>query len=223
MFQIKSAYLNNCLPTVQIGVRLDCEAISGAGARRGASEIVTTSQEPQPSVQSASVMPVAPYQQQASSMASCEGTGAYADIPPTQAVLNFIAYNSFKAIDPSNPEELNGYLQYLRDVRNVLFVDAQQGSLIITLDCRFLETLEGLWEDYCSGLLNEMAQKFLVTDEVLKEFGLIAVKLTTTILVEEYIACRQHFFQSEGKCESACYTFKPKKLNYCWSEFIVFC
>ncbi|XP_078345414.1 uncharacterized protein LOC144630930 [Oculina patagonica] len=184
---------------VQIRVRMDCEAIPGPGPRGSVSEIVTTSRGPQPSVQNATVMPVAPYQQQAS---SC-GTVEYADLPPTQGVLNFIAYKSFKAIDPSNPEELNGYLKYLRDVRKVLFVDAHEGSLIITLECSSLEILEGLWEDYCSGHLNEMAQKFLVTEEVLKEFGLIAVKMTTTILVEEYTACQQYFIYSEGKFERA--------------------
>ncbi|XP_078345173.1 uncharacterized protein LOC144630677 [Oculina patagonica] len=183
---------------VQIRVRMDCEAISGAGATGGAPEIVTTSQEPQTSVQSATVMPITSYQQQASPMAGFEENAAYAGLPPTQGVLNFIAYKYFQAVDPSNPEELNGYLQYLRDVRSVLFVNAQEGSLIITLECSSLEILEELWKDYASGHLNEMAQKFLVTKEVLREFGLIAVKLTTTILEEEYTAGRQYFIQSEA-------------------------
>ncbi|XP_078345409.1 uncharacterized protein LOC144630925 [Oculina patagonica] len=182
---------------VQIRVRIDCEAISSADARGGASKIVTTSREPQPSVQSATVMPVTPYQQQASPMAFCVGNVACADLPPTQAVLNFIAYKYFQAVDPSNPEELNEFVKYLRDVRNVLVLDAQQGSLIITLECSSLEILDGLWEDYCSGHLNEMAQKNLATEEVLKEFGLMAVKLTTTILVKEYKACRRYFLKSE--------------------------
>ncbi|KAL9959086.1 hypothetical protein ACROYT_G036168 [Oculina patagonica] len=184
---------------VQIRVRMDCEAISGAGATGGAPEIVTTSQEPQTSVQSATVMPITSYQQQASPMAGFEENAAYAGLPPTQGVLNFIAYKYFQAVDPSNPEELNGYLQYLRDVRSVLFVNAQEGSLIITLECSSLEILEELWKDYASGHLNEMAQKFLVTKEVLREFGLIAVKLTTTILEEEYTAGRQYFIQSEAR------------------------
>ncbi len=197
--------MNNCLPTVQIRVRMDCEAISRAGATGGAPEIVTTSPKPNSSVQSATVTPITPYQQQATSMESCAGNVANADYPPTQGVLNFIAYKSFQAIDPSTLEELNGYLQYLRDVRKVLFVEAQQGSLIITLECRSLEILEGLWKDYSSGHLNEIAQKFLVTKEVLKEFGLIEVKLKTTILEEEYISCRQYFIQRKGKFESLLY------------------
>lgn len=120
-------------------------------------------------------------------------------IPSAQGVLNFIAFKYFQAVDPSKPEELNGYLQYLKDVRKVLFVDAQSGSLIVTVECSSLEILEGLWNDYCAGRLNEMAQKFLVTEDVLKKFGLTEVKLTTTILEKEYRACRGYFLQCSGK------------------------
>ncbi|KAJ7388468.1 hypothetical protein OS493_037460, partial [Desmophyllum pertusum] len=98
-------------------------------------------------------------------------------------------------VDPSKREERNDFLEYLKEVRQVLYVDAQTGSLIITVECSSLEILEGLWNDYCTGHLNEMAQKFLVTEDILKEFGLIEVKLTTTILEEEYIACRGYFLQ----------------------------
>ena len=196
---------------------MDCEAISGPSPRGGASEIVTTSREPQPSVQSETVMPVTSYQQQASPMAGFGGENvAYGSIPPTQGVLNFIAYKYFQAVDPSKPEELNGYLQYLRDVRKVLLVDAQQGSLIITLECSSLEILEELWDDYCSGHLNEMAQKFLVTEELLKQFGLIAVKLRTTILLEEYTACREYFLQSAGEFVSW-YNFTAIKMELFFS------
>ncbi|KAJ7380183.1 hypothetical protein OS493_010894 [Desmophyllum pertusum] len=83
----------------------------------------------------------------------------------------------------------------MKEIRKVLLVDAQTGSLVITVECSSLEILEGLWEDYCSGYLNQMAQKFLVTDEILKEFGLIEVTLTTTILEEQYRSCREHFLQ----------------------------
>ena len=81
----------------------------------------------------------------------------------------------------------------------MLFVDAQSGSLIVTVECSSLEILEGLWNDYCAGRLNEMAQKFLVTEDVLKKFGLTEVKLTTTILEKEYRACRGYFLQCSGK------------------------
>ena len=177
---------------------MDCEAISGPGHGGGASEIVTTSREPQQSVQSATVVPVTS-QQQASPIAKFNGDNVtYADLPPTQGVLNFIAYKYIQGIESSKPDELNGFLQYMRDVRNVLVVDTQQGSLIIILECRSLQILDELWKDYCSGLLNKMAQKYLVTEELLEEFGLTAVRLKTAIVEEEYTACRQDFLQSAG-------------------------
>ena len=83
-------------------------------------------------------------------------------------------------------------------MRQVLFVDAQTGSLIITVECNSLEILEGLWNDYRTGHLNEIAEKFLVTDNILKEFGLTDVKLTTTILMKEYKACREHLLLRSG-------------------------
>ena len=101
--------------------------------------------------------------------------------------------------DPSTPEELNGFLQYLKEVRKVLVLDVQSGSLIITVKCGSLDILEGLWKDYCSGRLNEMAQKYLVTDDILKELGLTEVKLKANIKEEEYTACEEHFMRNFGK------------------------
>lgn len=120
------------------------------------------------------------------------------ELPPTaEQVLNFIALKNFQSVDPSKPEELNGFLQYLRDVLEVLFVGAEKGSLIIVLECRTLEILEGLWEDYNAGHINEVVQKYLITDDILEEFG--EVKLTTTIPEDDYRACRDHFLRFSGK------------------------
>ncbi|CAH3141090.1 unnamed protein product [Porites lobata] len=87
-------------------------------------------------------------------------------------------------------------MQYMKEVRKVIVVDVQNGSLILILECSSLQILDELWEDYCTGHLNEVAQKFLVTDEILKEFGLAEVKLTTTINEEEYKACRELLLNS---------------------------
>ncbi|PFX19582.1 uncharacterized protein LOC111338019 [Stylophora pistillata] len=98
-------------------------------------------------------------------------------------------------IDPSKPEELNGFVQYLKEVREVLIVETVFGSLIITVECISLEILDGLWNDYRTGYLNEMAQKYLVTKELLIELGLRDVKLTVTILENEYKKCQEYFLQ----------------------------
>ena len=112
----------------------------------------------------------------------------------TQEVLNRIAEKCFQNVNQSSPEELNGFLHYLKKVREVLIVDVKTGSLIITAECSSLSILDELWKAYCIGYLNEMAQ-FLVARDVLTRFGLTEVKLITTIVKEEYEACREVFLK----------------------------
>lgn len=115
-----------------------------------------------------------------------------------QDVLVSIAKRYLQTVTPSNEEEFNGFLSYLQEMRKVLLVDAQIGSLIITVECSSLQILDELWEDYCTGHLNDKAQEFLVTDDILNEFGLLEVKLAISILEEEYKACRRYFFHLPG-------------------------
>ena len=120
-------------------------------------------------------------------------------IPSAQEVMNSIAHKYFRVVDPSNPEELNGFVRFLSDVRKVLVLDAESGSLIVIVLCSSLKVLDALWYDYCTGHLNDMAQKYLVTKDVFKEFDLTELKLTTTIQGEEYIAARKFFQQGSGE------------------------
>ena len=115
----------------------------------------------------------------------CEET-----VPPPQDVLNLIATKYLRKVDPSTQEEFNEFFQYMEKVRKVILVDVQTGSLILILECSSLQILDELWEDYCTGHLSEMAQ-YLVTEEILTEFGLAEVKLKITIKEEEYRACRE--------------------------------
>ena len=115
----------------------------------------------------------------------CEET-----VPPSQDVLNLIATKYLRRLDPSTQEEFNEFIQYMEKVRKVMMVDVKTGSLILILECSSLQILDELWEDYSTGHLCEMAQKYLVTEEILKEFGLDEVKLTITIREEEYRDCR---------------------------------
>ena len=73
-----------------------------------------------------------------------------------------------------------------------MFVDAQVDRLIITLKCSSPQILDELWKDYRTGHLNKIAQTFLVSDELLKTFGVIELKLKTTIVEKESKACQQH-------------------------------
>ena len=124
--------------------------------------------------------------------------------PSTQEVLNLAALKYLNAIDPSKPEDMNGFVLYLEKVRNVLIVETKPGSLIITVECSSLQILEELWNDYCTGYLTKMAQKYLVTEEILKELGLVEVNLTIIIQEEEYRDCREYLLQFSGEFRTFC-------------------
>ena len=114
-------------------------------------------------------------------------------VPNTQGVMDF------QTVDTTKREERTEFLEYLTDVRKVLVLDAQSGSLIVTVLFTSLEILDALWYDYCTGHLNDMAQKYLVTKDILKEFDLTELRLTTTIQLEEYKAARNFFLQGSGE------------------------
>ena len=119
--------------------------------------------------------------------------------PSTQEVMNLITAECFKTINPSNREELNGFCQYLSNIRQLLIVDNKMGSLIITVQCNSLQILDGLWEDYCAGHLQEVARRYLVTEDILKELGVDELQLSLTINEKEYRACRKRLLRHEGR------------------------
>lgn len=171
--------------TARLPLRVDCEAI--------------TPQERQTEEQGAAAVPHTSSQPHVRTATGSGGeNGVNGRFSLSQDVLNVIALKYFETVDPSKPEERYGFLQYLKEVRKVLFVDAQPGSLIITVECSSLEILDDLWEDYCTGHLNEVAQQFLVTEDVLNQFGLISVKLTTTVAEKEYRDCRDWILNHPG-------------------------
>ena len=116
-----------------------------------------------------------------------------------QHVLNVITLEMFHDLHPSTPEEINGFVQYIENIKRALIVNIDKGSLVLTVKCNSMEILEGLWKDYSTGLLGEMAQKFLVTDEILEKLGLVEVKLKTTISEDEYQECQNYLIKSSGK------------------------
>ena len=79
---------------------------------------------------------------------------------------------------------------YLKGVLDLTGIQAVEGSLLITVECRTLEILERLWKDYCSGHLNEVAEKRLLTEDIKKRFDVESVKLETTISKDDYLACK---------------------------------
>ena len=84
----------------------------------------------------------------------------------------------------------------------MLITGVDMGSVTITVICISQEILDGLWEECTTGHMTEVAQKFLITDDVIREFG--DVKLTVTISEEDCKAGRAYFLQSLGKPKKLC-------------------
>ena len=172
-------------------LQIDFEAPPETGLQSGASGMVVSQQDAQDMVCD-TVRDVSAYSVRGAENVSNSGS-------LFQEFMLELGKRYLQTIEPSTPEEFGSLLQYLRDVRNVVVVDCHLGSLILTLECNSLEILDKLWEDYCSGHLGEMAQKYLVSDDILNILGLTEVKVKTFIDEEEYIACRQHFFNYQGE------------------------
>ena len=168
-------------------MRLDCDIVPQPGPQGGAINTEeAASQAPQLSPQHPSNTVIAAAHPQDV-------------VTAAQQVLNRVAQLHLDIAPPTTLEGLSDFLRYMKEARNVLVVDKASGSLIITLECSSLEILDGLWQDYLTGHLNEMAQQLLVTEDILREFGLLEVKLKITILEVEYLACRKCFLDFQGK------------------------
>ncbi|KAL9976659.1 hypothetical protein ACROYT_G013983 [Oculina patagonica] len=79
---------------------------------------------------------------------------------------------------------------YLKGGLDLIVREAIEGSLRLTVECSTLEILERLWKDYCSGHFNAVAEERLLTDDIKTKFKVECVKLKTTILEDDYLACK---------------------------------
>ena len=86
----------------------------------------------------------------------------------------------------------------MTQIYELALVSVKTSSLIITVKCPTLESLERLWKDYQSGCLNDIAERFLVTDELKRKLGLDNIRLKTTIEEENYLICKRAFLESSG-------------------------
>ena len=176
-----------------VRLKIDCEAISGPGLQQGATVIIGQPQESQGVIKEGAVASVSSSQSQVSNTtASLSGNVGNGVIPSTQQILNLIASKYLNNLDPSSPEELNGFIRYMKEVREVVLVDSKLGSLIITVECGSLKILDELWQDYCTGNLGKVVQECLVTEDILKELGLSEIKLITTIDEKDYKDCQKY-------------------------------
>ena len=100
---------------------------------------------------------------------------------------------------------VSAFLEFLEMMYNVSRVALNKGSLIISLNCKTLKGLDQLWNDYLSGHLNKVAERYLVTDEMKTKLNLRKINLKTTIEEENYLKCRKVLLESSG--EYQCFFF----------------
>ena len=96
-----------------------------------------------------------------------------------------------------SPQSLHFYFKgelHLRELQ------AKEGSLIISVQCKTLEILERLWDDYSCGHLNAEAEKRLLTDDIKEGLNVESVKLETTILEEDYFICKLFLTHFSREC-----------------------
>ena len=101
---------------------------------------------------------------------------------------------------PTTQQELQKFCYYLRESLNLELSKEKADSLTLTVHCPTLEILERLWEDYCSGHLDKIAEDCFLTDEKTKteeEMGkkseavVDTISLETDISKEDYLRCKQ--------------------------------
>ncbi|CAH3148539.1 unnamed protein product [Porites lobata] len=90
----------------------------------------------------------------------------------------------------STAEGMSGLIEHVQETYNLALKSVGVGSLEITFQCPSLESLEVLWSDYQSGDLNDVAERYLVTDDIKKKLNLKNLTLKTTIEDENYRICK---------------------------------
>ena len=118
-------------------------------------------------------------------------------LPLEKKVLCSIAMKYFDTTPPQSRDERNEFLEFLEKTK-VLITGVSVGSLVITVKCDSLKSLEELWKEYSCGLLGKMVQDCFVTEKILKELNLAELKLKTTMDIEEYNACKLYFLEKDA-------------------------
>ena len=122
--------------------------------------------------------------------------------------LTSFATQEMKSFPLTTQQELQQFCYYLTENLDLELSDKKPGSLILTVHCRTLEILERLWEDYCSGHLDEVVEECFHTDETTDtkeemgekcEAGVDTISLETTISRVDYLRCKKFLTEISGK------------------------
>ena len=109
----------------------------------------------------------------------------------------YLKYNKTTKLSTANG--LSDFVKHLESTYNFSLTSVCMGSLVINGQCPDLQSLESLWNDYHSGVLNEAAENLLVTDDIKREISLETVKLKTIIEVASYLICKKALTEKSGE------------------------
>ena len=109
----------------------------------------------------------------------------------------YVKYNKRNKL--STASGLSDFVKYVEDTYNLSLTSVGMGSLVIKGQCPDLQSLESLWNDYRSVVLNEAAERFLVIDDMKKEINLVTLRLKTIIEEEGYFTCKKALMEKSGE------------------------
>ena len=99
----------------------------------------------------------------------------------------------------STPDSIGAFIEHITKTYNLALESVEVGSLIITVSCPILDSLERLWKDYQSGYLNDVAEKLLVSDSLKEKLGMGKVRFKISIEEENYLYCKKTLKEKSGK------------------------
>ena len=114
-----------------------------------------------------------------------------------QQLKAYLEYNKRNKL--STASGLSDFIKHVENTYKLTLTSVGVESLVIKGQCPDLQSLESLWNDYCSGVLNEAAERFSVTDDMKKEINLVTLKLKTIIEEEGYFTCKKALTEKSGE------------------------
>ena len=112
----------------------------------------------------------------------------------TQQLQVYVMHNNV-----STAEGVCALIEYIIKVYNVTLESVGMGCLEIIVQCPTLESLESLWRECSSGLLDKIAESYLISDEVKRKLNLEHVRVKTCFMKENYLLCKKALMDIAGE------------------------
>ena len=110
----------------------------------------------------------------------------------TEAVEKYLKFHC-------NPT-IQAFTEHLIKVYQVSLDTVGFGSIIFTVECPTLDSLEHLWSDYLSGELDKVAERCFLTEDMKKKLNLDRIALKTIIDKENYLNCQKALRELPSTC-----------------------